>query len=497
MKNTLLTMAVIVFLPARLLLAMEAHQEPTRAVDQRPGSYTTKSLHLNGHESTATSDKPENIFFPSENKLLALQETIDDNCSSQPFDEASAKEETPIVEYGRNQTIPSTNKFCIEQRNAKLQGTRQQLLNLLTEAYLLKQQAENLHQRTITSQQKSQEKLPVNEEILDKVTGYPQKASQMKTLLAQVVAETNRIRNEITVTFNRLDTAYQSNQHGLTSKGSGALDTTFKNMEEKVLSALHDLQTAKEIFELLELKIDITGEFIALFTEEGKKQKKRMPENKEGEAQQIVTRERATIESEKVFTALALLDAIGKEMHSGAINTQSPSPHLTIRSSEGKQAPSLPEKPAISFHKTEKRNISQDHLSPAFAQSRTPDSGDKIANSTETTEVETILKRWAQAWSEQNIVQYLEYYADSFVPAGGKTRNKWQNERAERLSKPQFIKVRLENFQITPSKNGGWQVETEQQYTSDLYSDHVKKVFELLPTEKGLKIIREETREKL
>ncbi len=101
------------------------------------------------------------------------------------------------------------------------------------------------------------------------------------------------------------------------------------------------------------------------------------------------------------------------------------------------------------------------------------------------------LRRWAEAWSNQDVASYLTFYSDQFTPPGGRTRKAWEAQRRSRLTKPESIKVSLENFKITPQANGDLRVEVIQTYTSNLLTDRTQKVFELQPDGTSWKILRE------
>jgi len=104
---------------------------------------------------------------------------------------------------------------------------------------------------------------------------------------------------------------------------------------------------------------------------------------------------------------------------------------------------------------------------------------------------ENFLKRWALAWSNQDVDDYLTFYGEQFIPPAGKKRAAWETERRIRLLKPKEITVSLGNFQLTALDNNRVQVETVQNYQSDIFTDRTKKIFDLLHTENGWKILRE------
>ena len=62
--------------------------------------------------------------------------------------------------------------------------------------------------------------------------------------------------------------------------------------------------------------------------------------------------------------------------------------------------------------------------------------------------VETVLARWSDSWSSQDIDAYLKTYAENFVPSKEISRGKWEKQRRNRVTSPSFIKVTLANTEI-------------------------------------------------
>jgi tetratricopeptide (TPR) repeat protein len=58
------------------------------------------------------------------------------------------------------------------------------------------------------------------------------------------------------------------------------------------------------------------------------------------------------------------------------------------------------------------------------------------------------VNKWAQAWSNKNLDQYFASYGASFKPAKGLSRQTWEQQRKERISKPSKISVEVSNLKI-------------------------------------------------
>jgi len=113
------------------------------------------------------------------------------------------------------------------------------------------------------------------------------------------------------------------------------------------------------------------------------------------------------------------------------------------------------------------------------------------APETQTENLKSFMRRWAQAWSNQDVDDYLSFYGEQFVPAAGRSRADWEALRRSRLLAPKEIQVTLDDFQINSLGNGRQRVEVIQSYKSNLLSDRFKKSFDLQKTETGWEILRE------
>ncbi|MFH1871355.1 MAG: TolC family outer membrane protein [Pseudomonadota bacterium] len=86
------------------------------------------------------------------------------------------------------------------------------------------------------------------------------------------------------------------------------------------------------------------------------------------------------------------------------------------------------------------------------------------------------VKAWAAAWSAQAFAAYAEFYAPSFVPADGSSRDSWAKQRQQRLSRPARVAVEISNVRLKQVANDVAIAEFEQHYRSDSYSDRTRKV---------------------
>ncbi len=98
---------------------------------------------------------------------------------------------------------------------------------------------------------------------------------------------------------------------------------------------------------------------------------------------------------------------------------------------------------------------------------------------------------WAEAWSAQDVNNYLGFYSSDFVPPDELARDSWEELRAERLKKPSFISVDITNPEITLHGNEHASISFSQNYQSDSYSDQVDKTL-LMKNVEGRWLIVEE-----
>lgn len=104
------------------------------------------------------------------------------------------------------------------------------------------------------------------------------------------------------------------------------------------------------------------------------------------------------------------------------------------------------------------------------------------------------VRRWAKAWSGQEVQTYLDSYADNFNPGKGQTLEQWRSERRERVSSPAHISVELINPSVRIGEDGRARVTFQQNYAADSYSDKVLKTLILGQTGNRWLIERESSK---
>ena len=67
---------------------------------------------------------------------------------------------------------------------------------------------------------------------------------------------------------------------------------------------------------------------------------------------------------------------------------------------------------------------------------------------TEEQQITNNLLNWANAWSNKDYKGYVASYTDVYRPNAKLTHNQWVQQREQRITKPKFIKVSLNNISV-------------------------------------------------
>jgi murein L,D-transpeptidase YafK len=102
-----------------------------------------------------------------------------------------------------------------------------------------------------------------------------------------------------------------------------------------------------------------------------------------------------------------------------------------------------------------------------------------VAQSNNERAIHAMVKNWAQAWQNQAVDEYLNFYSPDFVPANGLTLAQWQKQRTERVSEPLFIKTITSDINVTELRGAFAEVQFQQKYTAARYQDQVMKTLQL------------------
>lgn len=103
-------------------------------------------------------------------------------------------------------------------------------------------------------------------------------------------------------------------------------------------------------------------------------------------------------------------------------------------------------------------------------------------------EVLAHINNWAEAWSNKNHAGYVNSYTALYRPNAKLNHQQWVKQRAQRLSKPKFIRVELDQINIKMLRDNLAEARFNQHYQSDNYKDAVKKRLMLVKVDDQWKI---------
>lgn len=124
---------------------------------------------------------------------------------------------------------------------------------------------------------------------------------------------------------------------------------------------------------------------------------------------------------------------------------------------------------------------------PEVAPAPSPQPGSKADPSAD---VLKSVQAWAAAWSARNVRDYLVAYQPDYKPEG-MSREAWEKQRRERISKAGAIEVELGEISIGMQGDSRATVSFTQNYRSDQYRDSTHKTLQLEKADDTWRIISE------
>ena len=98
---------------------------------------------------------------------------------------------------------------------------------------------------------------------------------------------------------------------------------------------------------------------------------------------------------------------------------------------------------------------------------------------------------WSNAWSAQNVDGYLAYYAPSFRPPNGLSRQRWETKRRTLLRTPRFIRISIAKPNVKILGSTTAKLIFEQHYESNRFEDTGTKVLLMEKIDGQWQILRE------
>lgn len=106
-------------------------------------------------------------------------------------------------------------------------------------------------------------------------------------------------------------------------------------------------------------------------------------------------------------------------------------------------------------------------------------------------DVSAQVRAWLTAWSSRDYAAYIAFYAPTFTPDGGLSREDWAQLRRSRISPRESIGIEIQDLKIRMESADRAVVEFRQLYRSNEYSDTTMKTLEMIRLEGKWLINRE------
>lgn len=114
-----------------------------------------------------------------------------------------------------------------------------------------------------------------------------------------------------------------------------------------------------------------------------------------------------------------------------------------------------------------------------------------VAGSADDSSPVNALRGWATAWSAKDAEKYLSFYAKDFTVPGGVPRATWESAREDRISKPKFIHVSVDDATVTQTDSTHARVTFKQTYKSSSLNQVSRKTMVMVKTADGWQIKEE------
>ena len=106
-------------------------------------------------------------------------------------------------------------------------------------------------------------------------------------------------------------------------------------------------------------------------------------------------------------------------------------------------------------------------------------------------EVTQQVSAWAAAWTAKDYSNYINFYAPTFTPDGGMSREDWFQLRRSRITGRDVINVEIQELKVREDGNDRAFAEFRQLYQSNVYKDSTQKTLEMIKVDGKWLINRE------
>jgi CubicO group peptidase (beta-lactamase class C family)/uncharacterized protein YraI len=137
------------------------------------------------------------------------------------------------------------------------------------------------------------------------------------------------------------------------------------------------------------------------------------------------------------------------------------------------------------------QHLMESGSNPKYASEKEVNNFEEVSESITDSEIEILIRGWAEAWSQQDVNEYLSYYTDDYRPANGDSHDAWRKTRHDRITRPTFVEVKISNISINVLDSKQAIVTFQQVYRADHFQDQVNKTFNLKRSQDKWRIVRE------
>ncbi len=95
-------------------------------------------------------------------------------------------------------------------------------------------------------------------------------------------------------------------------------------------------------------------------------------------------------------------------------------------------------------------------------------------------EVMATVQKWVDSWTRQDLAEYFSCYSENYRPELGRSQEAWREIRRSRLTRPQWIKLDVDDISLRQISDDQIQVRLKQRYRSDFYQDRIIKSINLI-----------------
>lgn len=101
------------------------------------------------------------------------------------------------------------------------------------------------------------------------------------------------------------------------------------------------------------------------------------------------------------------------------------------------------------------------------------------------------LRSWVAAWSSRDVDAYLDHYSDNFQPGDELSLADWKARKARIISAAEFIRLRVDDIEVTERSEDAISLAFTQDYESNTYQSNGRKTLRLGLEDGAWRIIEE------